>query len=195
MPGICDPGYRLISAAIDEGLPVEVLPGRRRSTPPWSLRASQRIRSSSWATCRAGKASWKKRCAAISSERRTCIAYESPHRLAKTLAAASPILGDRRIAICRELTKKFEEITRGTPVPLAALPEKVKGEIVLVFAGTESSGKGQKELVEDATLKETLEGMLTEGLPARRIAELIAPLTGLSRNQVYKMVLAIKGEM
>lgn len=190
MPGICDPGYRLIAAAIEEGLPVEVLPGP--SALDTALVASGFPTDSfvfmGYLPRRKGEL--EKVLAAISSEGRTCIAYESPHRLAKTLAAASPVLGDRRIAICRELTKKFEEITRGTAAELAAgIPEKVKGEIVLVFEG---AGTAEKSAPEDDSTEQALGGLLDEGISPRRAAELIALATGISRNRLYKKALELK---
>ncbi|MBI5871121.1 MAG: 16S rRNA (cytidine(1402)-2'-O)-methyltransferase [Actinobacteria bacterium] len=190
MPGICDPGYRLITAAIEEGLPVEVLPGP--SALDTALVASGFPTDSfvfiGYLPRRKGELD--KALASISSETRTCIAYESPHRLAKTLAAASPFLGDRRIAICRELTKRFEEITRGTAAELSAgLPEKVKGEIVLVFEGT---GTAEKIAPEDDSAEQALRGLLEEGVSPRRAAELIALATGISRNRLYKKALELK---
>jgi 16S rRNA (cytidine1402-2'-O)-methyltransferase len=193
MPGICDPGYRLIAAAIKEGLPVEVLPGP--SALDTALVASGFPTDSfvfmGYLPRRKGEL--EKVLATISSESRTCIAYESPHRLAKTLAAASPVLGDRRIAICRELTKKFEEITRGTATELAAgLPEKVKGEIVLVFEG---AGTSEKSAPEDDSLEQTLKGLLEEGISPRRSSELISMATGISRNRLYKKALELKNDI
>ena len=198
MPGICDPGYRLIRAAIDEGLEVEVLPG------PSALDTA--LVSSGFPTDSfvfLGYLPRKKReleqaLTAIARENRSCIVYESPHRLAKTLNAAAAVLGERRIAICRELTKKFEEISRGAAAELLTmLPEKVKGEIVLVFEGAGNIAK-ESDLVaasastDRAAVESALRGLLAEGIPARRAAELISPLTGLSQNRVYKMVLELK---
>ncbi|MHB9112519.1 MAG: 16S rRNA (cytidine(1402)-2'-O)-methyltransferase [Thermoleophilia bacterium] len=192
MPGICDPGYRLIAAAIAEGLPVEVLPGP--SALDTALVASGFPTDSfvfmGYLPRRKGEL--EKALAAISNESRTCVAYESPHRLAKTLAASSPVLGDRRIAVCRELTKKFEEIRRGTAAALAAsLPEKVKGEIVLVF---ESAGTLEKNAPEDDSEEHALSGLLEEGISPRRAAELISIATGTSRNRLYKKALELKGK-
>ncbi|MDO8736063.1 MAG: 16S rRNA (cytidine(1402)-2'-O)-methyltransferase [Thermoleophilia bacterium] len=191
MPGICDPGYRLIAAAIDEGLPVEVLPGP--SALDTALVASG-FPTDSFAFIGylpRRKGELEKVLATINSESRTCVAYESPHRLAKTLAAAAPILKDRRIAICRELTKKFEEITRGTATELFAnLPEKVKGEIVLVFEG---AGTAEKIAQEDGSAEQALAGLLEEGVSSRRAAELISIATGISRNNLYKKALELKG--
>jgi len=193
MPGICDPGYRLITAAIDDGLPVEVLPGP--SALDTALVASGFPTDSfvflGFLPRRKGEL--EKTLTSIGNEQRTCIAYESPHRLAKTLAMASPILGERRIAICRELTKKFEEITRGTATELTAgLPEKVKGEIVLVFEGV---GATDKNALEDDSVEQALTGLLKEGVSPRRAAELISLASGISRNRLYKKALELKSDI
>lgn len=192
MPGICDPGYRLIAAAIEEGLPVEVLPG------PSALDTA--LVASGFATdsfvfigyLPRRKGELEKSLETIKNESRTCVAYESPHRLAKTLAAASPILNNRRIAICRELTKKFEEISRGTAATLVAeLPEKIKGEIVLVFDG---AGTVEKMAPEVDFAEKALSGLLEEGLTPRRAAELLSLATGNSRNRLYKKALELKSD-
>ena len=202
MPGICDPGYRLIRAALDEGLPVEVLPGP--SALETALVASGFPTDSfiflGYLPRRKGDLSTA--LAVIAGETRTCVAYESPHRLKKTLdaAAAEAGLAGRRIAICRELTKKFEEIKRGTAAELAAgLPENVKGEIVLVFEGTGESAEGggaararTSDMDSLEGIEKALSGMLTEGISPRRAAELVALATGRSKNGVYKLALVLK---
>jgi len=193
MPGICDPGYRFIEAALSEGLAVEVLPGP--SALDTALVASGFPTDSflflGYLPRRRGELD--KALSAIAGETRTCVAYEAPHRLGKTLAAADTILANRRIAVCRELTKKFEEVSRGTAAELAAgLPEKVRGEIVLVFEGSVETGKGRSSALDG--IEGPLRGMLAEGLSPRRASELIAELTGQSRNRIYKLALAIKNQ-
>jgi 16S rRNA (cytidine1402-2'-O)-methyltransferase len=190
MPGICDPGYRLIAAAIKEDLPVEVLPGP--SALDTALVASGFPTDSFvfMGYLPRKKGELERALAAIKNESRTCVAYESPHRLAKTLSAASPILNDRRIAICRELTKKFEEIKRGTAAELvASTPEKVKGEIVLVFEGSNASS--EKKVSENGKIEKALSGLLEDGLSPRRSAELMSIVTGTSRNRLYRKALEL----
>ena len=205
MPGICDPGYRLIKAALDEGLPVEVLPGP--SALETALVASG-FPSDSFVFLGFLPRKQGELAAVLSfiaSQSRTCIAYESPHRLRKTLAAAADALAGRRMAVCRELTKKFEEIVRGTAPDLAAgLPEKVKGEIVLVFEGAAESatataaartGAGSSEAAARRGIEESLTGMLADGISVRRAAELLAMATGRPKNSIYKLALALKNEL
>lgn len=192
MPGICDPGYSLISAALKQGLEIEVLPGP--SALDTALVASGFATDSfvflGYLPRKPGELA--KALSFIGAQNRTCVAYESPHRLAKTLAAVANVLGDKQVAVCRELTKKFGEVSRGTAGELAAkLPEKVKGEIVLVFGGTEES---VSEPSEDKGLEAAIRGMLAEGISARRASELLAQATGASQNRIYKLALAVKAE-
>ncbi len=198
MPGICDPGYRLVKAALDAGLPVEVLPG------PSAIETA--LVSSGFATdsftflgyVPRKKGDREKTLEAVAAEPRTCIAFESPHRLKTTLRAADAVLGDRQIAVCREITKKFEEITRGSAAALAAgLPERVRGEIVLVFAGA-GPGAGATAVSAPAAgtdVEQALRQMLAAGLPARQTADLAAALSGMPRNQAYQETLMIKKKM
>jgi 16S rRNA (cytidine1402-2'-O)-methyltransferase len=190
MPGICDPGYRLIKAAIDEGLEVEVLPG------PSALDTA--LVSSGFATdsfvflgyLPRKQGELRQVLKQIAADSRTCVVYETPHRLAATLAAVADIIEDRRLAVCRELTKKFEEVNRGTAEALsAALPEKVKGEIVLVFDSVDSAP-------EDGTDEETaltaLKELLDADVSPRQAAGIVSRLSGLSKNKAYSLALRMK---
>jgi 16S rRNA (cytidine1402-2'-O)-methyltransferase len=190
MPGICDPGYRLIAAALDAGLPVDVLPG------PSAIETA--LVSSGFATdsfiflgyLPRKKGDLTKTLEEIAAQPRTCVAFETPHRLRGTLAAAAPLLVDRPLAVCRELTKKFQEITRGTATELAAgLPEKVKGEIVLVFGPVETEAEKPSE---DQALRDILEMTLAAGLSARRASDLAVLLTGAPRKHAYQLALELK---
>ncbi len=190
MPGICDPGYRVIRAALAEGLPLEVLPG------PSALETA--LVASGFATdsfvflgfLPRKKNELDQTLRYIAGEIRTCVAYESPHRVARTLSAAVAALAEKNIAVCRELTKKFEEITRGSASSLAAnLPEKVKGEIVMVFEGSASAEKEPEEM---GSVKAALEELMASGTPSRQSAKIISLATGMPQNRVYKLVLELK---
>lgn len=191
MPGICDPGYRLIKAALDEGLAIEVLPGA--SAIETALVASG---FDTGAFVFLGylprkKGELRKALTEVAAENRTAVAFEAPHRLRGTLAEAAGVLGDRQVAVCRELTKKFEEISRGPAAELVkALPEKIKGEIVLVFEPV--SRRKPEETIDEAKLAEALAAMLKEGLAARRAAEIASLLVGVSKNRAYGLAVEIK---
>jgi 16S rRNA (cytidine1402-2'-O)-methyltransferase len=191
MPGICDPGYRLIKAALDEGLPVEVLPGP--SAIETALVASGFTTDSFifLGFLPRKKRELREKLKQIAAEPRTCVAFESPRRLKTTLEEAAATLGERQVAVCRELTKKFEEIQRGSAFELAALlPEKIKGEIVLVFAEATQTAAG----VDAATLKlkDAICKMMTAGLSARQSAEIASLLSGTSRRKTYQTALGVK---
>lgn len=192
MPGICDPGYRLIKAALDENLPVEVLPG------PSAVETA--LVSSGFSTdafifmgyLPRRKGDLVTTLKEIGGENRTCVAFESPHRLKTTLDLAAGLLDGRQIAICRELSKKFEEIRRGSAAELAAaLPPTVKGEIVLVFASGEPAAAAEAPIGEEK-LTEALSALLGEGLSPRRAAEIVSSLTAAPKNKVYKLALELK---
>lgn len=194
MPGICDPGYRFVKAALDEGLQVVVLPGP--SAVETAL-VSSGFPSDSFVFLGylpRKKGELDKVLGMIAGESRTCVAFETPHRLAATLTAAVPHLGDRHIAVCRELTKKFEEILRGTAAKLSLrITQKVKGEIVLVF---EPRGpQPSEETGPTDTFEDAIRGLLEEGASARKLSELVALATGVSKNRAYKLTLQIKQNM
>lgn len=142
-PGISDPGYRLIKACLDAGVDVEVVPG-----PTASITA---LVASGLPTDRflflgfpppktVGRRKW---LGEVAEERGTLVMYESPHRVKQTLADIAEVLGDRPVALAREMTKMFEETIRGTAGEiLDKLGDKnVKGEIVLVVGGKTRKSK------------------------------------------------------
>ncbi|MFZ9964029.1 MAG: 16S rRNA (cytidine(1402)-2'-O)-methyltransferase [Terrimicrobiaceae bacterium] len=136
MPGISDPGHRLIKACIERGLPVAVLPG-----PSAVLTAlvgsgfpSDRFFFGGFLPVKSGRRA--RELTEASSRDETAIFFESPHRLEKTLAALVEIVPQRPVCVARELTKTFEEFRRGTPVELLAHFQKhpPKGEITLLIS-------------------------------------------------------------
>ena len=137
MPLISDPGYRLVAACIDAGLPITCLPGPSAVTTALAVSGlpSERFCFEGFAPRKhAARIAWLKTLAA---EPRTCVFFESPRRLADCLRDAVDELGpERRAVVCRELTKTHEEIIRGTLVELAAWAnDGVLGEITVVLAG------------------------------------------------------------
>lgn len=137
MPGISDPGYELIKAAIDAGIKIEVVPGPTAAISALAISGlpTDRFVFEGFLPKKPGKK--KKLLQLLKSEPRTIIIYESPFRLLKTLGDIKEILGERRIAVCRELTKKFEEVVRGTAAEVLERfnNKKVLGELVIVIEG------------------------------------------------------------
>jgi 16S rRNA (cytidine1402-2'-O)-methyltransferase len=107
------------------------------------------------------------------------VAFESPQRLPRTLRSLAAALPDRRVAVCRELTKKFEEVARGTASEVALrFDEAPKGEIVLVLGASAA-------VVEDTAAIEAVVELVGAGVPRRHAAAVVARLTGASRNVLF----------
>ena len=185
MPGISDPGYTLIRSALDEGLPVEVLPG------PSSIETA--LVSSGFPTdsflfrgyLPRKKGELRRTLEEIAASGYTCVAFESPRRLHRTLVEAETVIGMGHIAICRELTKKFAEIKRGPAAALLEnLPDKVKGEVVLVFAPVQQT---DLTATDHGLLEHAIRELQAEGLSTKRVAELVSFFTGAPRRKVYEM--------
>ncbi len=139
MPLISDPGYRLVAAAVAEGLPVSCLPGPSAVTTALAVSGLpvDRFCFEGYPPRRQGER--RRWLANLAEERRTTVFFESPRRLAATLADAVVVLGpDREAVVCRELTKRHEEVRRGRLDELAgwAAGEPVRGEITVVLAGS-----------------------------------------------------------
>lgn len=149
-PGVSDPGFLLVRAAIEAGIDVECLPGATALIP--ALVASglpmDRFVFEGFLPMKKGRHT---RLTALQSEERTIILYESPHKLLKTLTQLREYLGERQVAVCRELSKLYEEVRRGT------LSEVIdhfthtapRGEFVLVIAGAEARKERSKDYTQD----------------------------------------------
>jgi 16S rRNA (cytidine1402-2'-O)-methyltransferase len=138
MPGVSDPGYRLVAGAAEEGLPVSVLPGPSAVTAAVAVSGlpSDRFCFEGFPPRRSGERA--RRFASLAAEPRTMVFFESPRRVAGTLAGLAEAFGaGRRAVVCRELTKTHEQIHRGTLAELAewAASGPVLGEVTLVVAG------------------------------------------------------------
>jgi len=138
-PGISDEAFYIVREAIRAEIPVEAIPGATALVPALitSGLPTDRFVFEGFLPTKKGR---QTRLRELSEEKRTIIIYESPKRLVKTLGNLKEYFGDRRIAIARELTKKFEQIYRGTLEEISEHPELVvlKGELVLVIAGSPS---------------------------------------------------------
>ncbi len=183
LPGISDPGVPLVRAALAAGVPVTVLPGP--SAVETALVASglvaERYAFVGFLPRRAGELN------ALWDELRgwtwPVVAFESPRRLPATLrslAAASP---EREVAVCRELTKRFEEIVRGRADELAArFVEAPKGEVTLVLG----PGAGSRDAEEVAAAVEAVGALVAAGARRKPAADVVSRLTGISRNDLYR---------
>jgi 16S rRNA (cytidine1402-2'-O)-methyltransferase len=137
MPGISDPGYELIRESVNQGIRVEPIPGASAAISALAVSGlpTDRFVFEGFLPKKPGKK--KKLLKSLQDESRTIIIYESPYRLLKTLESIRETMGERQIAVCRELTKKFEEIIRGKAgdVLEKLKDSRIRGEIVLIVSG------------------------------------------------------------
>jgi 16S rRNA (cytidine1402-2'-O)-methyltransferase len=182
LPGVNDPGARLVTAALERRLPVTVLPGAsavetalvasglvgERYTFVGYLPRSRTAREALWGEIAAWD--WP------------VVAFESPRRLPASLSSLASVQPERPVAVCRELTKRFEEVVRGPARDVAErFREPPKGEVTLVIGPgaavpPAAAGEGAAAVAE----------LVAAGIPRRRAAELVSRLTGVSRNELYR---------
>ncbi|MBB1024788.1 MULTISPECIES: 16S rRNA (cytidine(1402)-2'-O)-methyltransferase [unclassified Dietzia] len=191
MPAVSDPGYSLVTACIDADLPVTCLPGPSAVTTALVLSGLpvDRFCFDGFPPRRAGRRrTWLARLVA---EERTCVFFESPHRLAETLAEAAEALGPgRRAAVCRELTKTYEEVLRGTLGDLAdRTADGVRGEIVVVIEGADAPGSAAT--TED--LVEIVEERVEAGERLKDACATVAEGSSLTRRELYQAVVDARG--
>ncbi|MCS3878026.1 16S rRNA (cytidine1402-2'-O)-methyltransferase [Gordonia amarae] len=187
MPSVSDPGYTVVRACVDAGLPVTCLPGPSAVTTALALSAlpAERFCFDGFAPRKPGaRRSW---LTELISQPRTTVFFESPHRLADTLQIAAEVLGpDRRAAVCRELTKTHEEVRRGTLGELAGWAAGgVRGEITVVIEGAEA-GSGEPDV---ATLAAAAEELAAGGMRLKDACAQVCEGLGVSRREVYQAVL------
>ena len=181
LPAISDPGARLVAAALEAGLDVTVLPGS--SAVETALVASGLVGEEGYqfvGYLPRGERALLALAEELARRPWPMVAFESPQRLPATLAVLARVVPDRPAAVCRELTKRFEEVARGTVSELAGrLEGGAKGEITVVL------GAGRAEPDETGAAAAVAE-LLEAGMPRRQAAEVVARLTGVARNRLYK---------
>ncbi|WP_280516555.1 16S rRNA (cytidine(1402)-2'-O)-methyltransferase [Nocardia beijingensis] len=188
MPSVSDPGYRMVAACVERDLPVTCLPGPSAVTTALALSALpvERFCFDGFPPRKSGqRREWLR---ALIAEPRACVFFEAPHRLADCLADAVEILGgDRRAAVCRELTKTYEEVVRGTLAELAEWAvEGARGEITVVLAGAEPASADPADLVD------AVEARAATGLRLKDACAEVAAVHAVSRRELYDAVLAAR---
>jgi len=183
MPGVSDPGARIVRAALEAGVPVTVLPGP--SALETALVASGLVGGRFQVVGFLPRG--EKALGALWEELRAwpfpVVAFESARRLPATLRSLAAADPERPAAVCRELTKRFEEVARGTAAELAArFAEPPKGEITLVVGPAARIVQDGVETDALAAVSELVEA----GVPRKRAAEVVARLTGVARNRLYR---------
>ena len=184
LPGINDPGVRLIAAAHQTGIPVTVLPGP--SAVETALVASGLVgdRYQFLGFLPRGEGALEALWRELGLWRHPAVAFESPQRLPRTLRSLAAADPEREVAVCRELTKRFEEVVRGTAADLAGhFAEPPRGEITLVL------GAGGGSRADSAGAAEAVAELVAAGASRRTAAEVVARLTGIARNDLYRRTL------
>jgi len=192
MPGVSDPGYRLVAAAASAGITVTAVAGPSAVTTALALSGLPTDRWVFEGFLPRKAAERRARAAALATEPRTLVLLESPHRLAASLADLAAVLGaDRPGVIARELTKTHEELVRGALSGLAAWAagREVRGEVTLVVAGAPPRDDGDLDAVGLAALVADGEA---GGLTRKEAMAAVATSTGRPRREVYDAVLAAR---
>ena len=183
MPSVSDPGYRLVAAASEAGLAVTSVPGPSAVITALALSGlpSDRFTFEGFPPRKSGERA--SALQALSAETRTMVFFESVHRLPEALdAMVLAFGGERRAALCRELTKTYEEVRRGTLAELAAAADGVRGEVTLVIAGASGAAAGPPS---DETLGAAVAELVAAGSSRRDAVDTVAARFGLPRRTVY----------
>ena len=184
LPAVSDPGARLVAAAVDAGVPVTVLPGP--SAVETALVASGLVgeRYQFVGYLPRGDTALGALWEELRGVPWPTVAFESPRRLPRTLRSLAAATPKRPVAVCRELTKQFEEIVRGPASDVSArFAEPPKGEITLVIGG------GEAAVADEAAALEAMSQLAALGVGRGRAAEVVARLTGVPRNRLYRQSL------
>lgn len=185
MPSVSDPGYRLVAACVAAELDITCLPGPSAVTTALALSGLpvERFCFDGFAPRRS--AARRSFFGELVDERRACVFFEAPHRIAACLADAADVLGaDRRAAVCRELTKTYEQVRRGTLGELAAwAADGVRGEITVVLAGATPVARKPADLVGAVT------ELVETGTRLKDATAQVSARHGVSRRELYEAVL------
>jgi 16S rRNA (cytidine1402-2'-O)-methyltransferase len=189
MPGVSDPGYELIVAATQQDIRVIPIPGPSAVVTALAVAALPTNRFTYLGFLPKKKAERIRFLGSIAHEQGTIVAFESPHRLLSSLSDMAQVLGNRRIAIARELTKIHEEVFRGTIQEAMEYFQQPRGEFTLVI-------EGKKEEAEESLLtpkiEKELRSLIDKGIAVKEIVARLSPTTGLSRKELYQACLKLK---
>ena len=183
LPGVNDPGARLIVAAVSAGVDVTVLPGASavETALVASGLATDRYQFVGYLPRRAGEL--RALAESLAEWPGAVVAFESPRRLPASLRALAHVSPERRAAVCRELTKRFEEVVRGTLDELAVrFAEPPRGEVTLVLGALEMTPRADVEEGARSAVADLVEA----GASRRTAAEVVSRLTGVARNALYR---------
>lgn len=192
-PGISDPGEDLVRICYEEGIEVTSVPGAAACITALTMSGQKTRRFAFEAFLPRDKKERAKVLKEMENETRTLIVYEAPHHLLKTLKELYQTLGERSVTVCRELTKKFEETRKSTLSETIAFYEtaEIRGEFVLVIEG-KSRQEIQKETQrswEERSLDEHMAVYTEKGLDKKAAMKAVAKDRGVSRREIYNLLL------
>jgi 16S rRNA (cytidine1402-2'-O)-methyltransferase len=190
MPGLSDPGYELITAAIERGIPVVPVPGASAVITALVVSGlpTDQFLYLGFLPRRQGVR--RRLLKSVAEEPRTMVAFEAPHRLLEALSDAMEIFGDRKAAICRELTKVYEEIFRGNLSQAIEHFRQPRGEFTLVI-----QGKAEQEPEISRQIETELQKLYRQGARAKEVVARLSESSGISKKKIYQAWLkATKGD-
>jgi len=187
MPSVSDPGYRLVVAAVEAGINVTAVPGPSAVLTALAVSGLpvDRFCFEGFLPRKGGERS--RRLAELAAEPRTMVFFEAPHRTAAALSAMAGAFGDDRpAAVCRELTKTYEEVRRGPLGELAGwAADGVRGEVTIVVAGAAPPSAVDTD---PASLRSAVDALVDDGLSRKDAVAAVARTTGLPKREVYQVV-------
>lgn len=189
MPAISDPGYELVTGAIEKDIAVVPLPGANAALPALIASGLPSQPFYFYGFLNRQKKEKKKELEVLKNQTDTIILYESPHRLKETLGLIQDILGDRRIVLCRELTKRYEEFIRGTISEVISWcgTGEVRGEFCLILEGGEGSPLEVQSWWEEMEINEHINHYISnENLSSKDAIKRVASDRGLNKRDVYR---------
>lgn len=188
MPSVSDPGYRLVSAAIEHGIAVTAVPGPSAVLTALAISGLPVDRFCFEGFLPRKQGERRRRLQGLAAEPRTMVFFEAPHRLAEFLTDAAAALGaDRLGAVCRELTKPYEEVVRGPLTELAEwAAESARGEITVVIQGAPQVSADWQDALDQVDL------LLAGGTKLSAAVAEVAQVTGLRRRELYAKALAAR---
>jgi len=191
MPSVSDPGYRIVAAAIDAGIPIRVIPGPSAVTTAITVSGLpvDRFTFEGFLPRKAGDRI--RRLEDLAIEERTMVFFEAPHRTQETLQAMRDVFGSaRRVAVCRELTKTYEEVVRGTFDDAVAWADcEILGEVTIVVAGRDAT---EVAALTPETYVREVEARIAAGTDSKTAVSEVAKALGVPRREVYDAVVAAK---
>lgn len=190
-PGLSDPGYELIVAAAERGVRVVPIPGPSAIATALAASALPMDRFTFVGFLPRKRAERVRLLRSVAMGQGTIVAFESPHRLASSLADILGALGNRRIAVAREMTKFHEEVFRGTVEEAMGHFQQPRGEFTLVVEGCRGEAA---EPVLTADTEDELRSLLKRGIGAKEAAARVSASTGVARKELYRLCLKLKGE-